>query len=182
MKWYDKILLGFLSVAMIVLSLTLLFFAGYPFYAVQLTTRWLNADASASIVVCLITILLLAASVRLLFWLFTKRNRIPSSVLVRKGDDGTSFMTVSALNAMATRFVEAGGSVRTCRTSVVPVGDAVRILVRAGAKPDAVIPALTEELQRSVKTYMETYSGVRVEGVEIVIETTESSAEPARVS
>lgn len=184
MKWFDKILLGVLSVVVIVLALAALS-AAVRFPLDTLGQQQLLESLSEpipAIVTCAVSVLLIAAAVRLIVSLFQKRDRAPTSVLVRQTESGNSFMTVSALNGMVSRYVQASDMVRECKTTVAPVGDAVRILIRVGAKPDAVIPVLGEELQRNVKTYIETYSGVRVETVEIVIETTEASTAPARVS
>ncbi len=183
MKLVDKILLGLLAVVVILLGLCVISAAvQFPLDvpAQQALLSNLN-DPLTAIIVAVAAVVLIAISVRLLVALFS-RKKTPTSVLVRHSESGSSYMTVSALNGMVTRYVQANPMVRECKTSVTVVGEAVKILARVGAMPDALIPTLTEELQNNIKTYVETYSGVRVEAVEVVVETTEASSAPARVS
>ncbi len=184
MKWIDKGLLGLLSVLVILMGLLLLSAAvGFP-----LDTAALQNAAAAlvnpwvALGTCAFALVLIAIAVRLLIALFDKNSKEPQNVIVHRNESGSSYMTVNALNTMVQRHVKAEEQVRECKTSVKVNGDAVKVIARVSAKPEAVIPAMTEQLQSSIRTYLETYSGVKVETVEVIVEATEAAGTPARVS
>ena len=184
MKLIDKLLLGLLCVLVILIGLVLIASAiGFPID----TSRVQNAVMALenpwiALAVCACALILIALSVRVLIVLIGRDAAAKTRVSIQKSDSGASFMTVNALNTMVARFIKADERVGSARTLVKSNGDGVVITARIAAKADAVIPEMTEQLQNSIKSYIETYSGAKVDKVEVIIESTETSASAGRVS
>lgn len=184
MKLIDKLLLGLLCVLVIFIGLVLIAAAiGFPLDASRVQSAAASLENPwTALIVCIAALILIAIAVRLLVVLMggdaSARERVP----ILKNESGASFLTVSALNTMVARFVKADERVNSAKTDVRANGDGVSITARIAAKADAVIPAMTEQLQNSIKSYIETYSGAKVEKVEVIIESTEKTAAEGRVS
>ncbi len=184
MKLVDKLLLGLLCVLAIGIGLVMIATAiGFPLdtsriqnVATALENPWV------ALLICFSALVIIAVCIRLLYVLVRGDTAGKGSVTIQKSENGASFMTVNALNAMVSRFIRADDRVSNSKISVKTNGDAVLITARISAKTDAVIPAMTEQLQNSIKSHVETYSGAKVDKVEVIIESTESSATEGRVS
>lgn len=184
MRLIDKLLLGVLCVLTIGIGLVMIATAiGFPLDA----SRIQNAAAALenpwiALLICVSAFAMIALCVRLMYVLIRGDSAGKRSVSIQKSEFGASFMTVSALNAMVSRYIRTDDRISNAKTSVKSNGDAVSITARISAKADAVIPAMTEQLQNSIKSHIETYSGAKVDKVEVIIESTESSVTEGRVS
>lgn len=174
MKLFDKILLVFFSVLLMVLCLGVLLLAiGWPLTSVGFAILlWTHCNW----VLAIVGIVFFAFAMRMVFAVGAEKRAKPNSALVRRSDIGGSFITVSALNGMVLRHCRADRRVRDCKVSVEVAGDSLRILVRISATPDTVLPELIADLQRSVKEYVEQMSGITVTDVTIRIESTDAPA------
>ena len=184
MKLIDKLLFGVLCVLTIAIGLVLIAAAiGFPLDASRIQTATAALENPwIALFISLLALALIALCVRLLYVLVRGENDGKRSVAIQKSESGASFMTVNALNAMVSRYIRSDDRISNAKTSVKSNGDAVSITARISAKADAAIPAMTEQLQNSIKSHIETYSGAKVDKVEVIVESTESSATEGRVS
>lgn len=182
MKLIDKLLLGLMCVLNVLIGMALLLFAVAPYRRTRFESILENSPWGA-LAVCALALILIALAVRVMIVLIRGDAMGKKSVSIQKSETGTSFMTVGALNAMVARFIRTDNRVIGAKTSVKSNGDAVSIMARISAKADAVIPEMTEQLQNSIKSHIETYSGAKVDKVEVIIESTaEKPAAEGRVA
>ena len=71
---------------------------------------------------------------------------------------------------MVQRHCRAQARVRDCYSTVRAAEDGVSIGIRLHVLPDTDAVKLTEELQQSLKTYIESLTGVHVRSTDILVE------------
>lgn len=185
LKLFDRILLVILLIAALAVALVLF---GVSLRIVPETAAlgfvslfYLNAHnalilAGAGLIVLLIALRLLFAGRR--------SSAAPQAVtaLVRQGEVGSTFITLSAIDTMAVKYCSAIEHVQQCHTSVCAVDGGVSIGVRLDVDEQAEVVALCETLQTSMKQYIETHTGVVVREIGVLVENLNAAAEPASLS
>jgi len=182
LKLFDRILLVILLLAALVVSFTLFGVASRiipesaALYFVSLF--YYNAHnalilAGAGLVVLLITLRLLFAR--------KKPAAAPQAVttLVRQGEVGSTFITLSAIDTMAQKYCSNIAHVQECHTSVHAVDGGVSIGVRLDVDEEAQVVELCETLQNTMKEYVESHTGIVVKEVGVLVENLNASAAPA---
>lgn len=181
LKLFDRILLVILLLAALVVSFVLfgvasriipesaaLYFVSLFYYNVH------NALilAGAGLVVLLITLRLLFAR---------KKPAAPQAVttLVRQGEVGSTFITLSAIDTMAQKYCSGIAHVQECHTSVCAVEGGVSIGVRLDVDEEAQVVELCENLQTTMKEYIESHTGIVVKEVGVLVENLNASAAPS---
>ncbi|MPN35204.1 hypothetical protein SDC9_182701 [bioreactor metagenome] len=91
-------------------------------------------------------------------------------ILVRKGESGAVFLTLSALEEIVLRNVRINTRVRDCRCELLPGDGSVNVRIIASLTPDAGIPEVTAAVQDAVKTNVEATCGISVPEVQFVVE------------
>ncbi len=121
-------------------------------------------------------VVLLAIAFRLFVAMGKKRDAgnaaasAPTSTMIMSGDNGTAYMTISAIDSLVQRHCRANAKVRDCESVVVPAGESASgIRLKLSVAPDTVIPELSANLQQSLKEYIETLCGVSVNAIDILI-------------
>ncbi|HWQ57943.1 MAG TPA: alkaline shock response membrane anchor protein AmaP [Clostridia bacterium] len=97
------------------------------------------------------------------------REKAPTSALLATSENGTAYITLSALDALVQRHCRANTRIKECESAVVAMQNGVSVSLKLQVLPDTVIPELTAQLQKSLKEYIETVSGIAVVGVDILI-------------
>ena len=171
---FDRILLALLLIAAIVTSFILFGVAlqWIPqamvndfialFYAVP-QNAWILAGCG---------LLLLAISLKLLFAGRGRTEVRPATTLIRQSDIGGTYISLSAIDAMVQKHCRQQSRVRDCTTNLRAVENGVAIGLRLSVLPDTDVVKLTEELQKSLKEYVESLTGVNVTEVGILVENT----------
>lgn len=122
-------------------------------------------------------VVLLAIAFRLFVAMGKKRDAksaaapMPTSTMIMSGDNGTAYMTISAIDSLVQRHCRANAKVKEC-DSVVAAGESassISIKLKLSVAPDTVIPELSANLQQSLKEYIETLCGVSVNAIDILI-------------
>ena len=123
-------------------------------------------------------VVLLAIAFRLFVAMGKKRDAknaaapMPTSTMIMSGDNGTAYMTITAIDSLVQRHCRANAKVRECESVVVPAGESasgISIKLKLSVAPDTVIPELSANLQQSLKEYIETLCGVSVNAIDILI-------------
>lgn len=184
MKLLNRFLLALLCVIVFAIGLFAILTAiGFP---VRLETIQSALAQLENPLVALCVSLISLFVIALACWLFLVSigvvSREPRNVPIHKGESGSSYMTVHALTSMIDKFIRANLSISDAKVFVKTNGNAAKIKIRAAAKEDTSIPLMTEELQESIKAYVETYAGVTIEQVEIIVDQTKNTQTLSRVS
>lgn len=167
---FDRI---FLFIYSLILGISLIFVA---LVATGLVKPWIARDildlvtsqGAVAISVAIVAIVLFAISVRLFYISVASGNGKPPSIDQRTdfGDISISLETIENL-ALKAAYKVAGIKDIKARVQVGQAG--LHIKVRSVIDGEVSIPALTEEVQRSVKGYVEEISGVPVSSVNVFI-------------
>jgi len=180
LKLFDRILLVILLLAAIVVAVVLF---GVSLRIIPETAAldfvslfYLNAHNALILAGSGLIVLLIA--LRLLF--ARKKPAVPQAVtaLVRQGEVGSTFITLSAIDTMAQKYCSGIDHVQQCHTSVCAVADGVSIGVRLDVDEQAEVVALSEGLQTSMKEYIESHTGIVVKEIGVLVENLNAAAEP----
>lgn len=177
---FDRILLAILLIAAILTAFVLFAVASnilpendanyfvHLFYGISRNQMIL---AGSGLALLLISVKLLFAGKR------EKAIRQPSSACMRRNENGGMFIALSAIDGMIERHCLAQTGVSACRTSLKQSEDGVMIGVRLVTSENANIVAITEALQKSLKSYIETNTGICIKEIGVLVEKTEPEGE-----
>lgn len=176
-KLFDRILLALLLIVTLALSVgcILLALPVVPPANTKATVDFIYSDPMWQWILGGAGAVLLIITLRLMFAGPKKKapEPMPTSTLVHTTDLGSAYITISAIDAMVQKHCRANNRVRTVQSTVIPVRDgAVNVRLRLGLMPDTDIPALSEQLQKSLKEYVERLSGITVQEIAILVEDT----------
>lgn len=156
----DRILLGVYALVVGVVALfAALWAAGWDVVA-----RWAaRIDPVAVLAVC---ILLVVVSLRFLFLRGAPAD--PAAVVLHRTEGDVS-IALQAVEQMASRVARQIRGVDELTASVRPSGERVAIRLKVVVKPDVAVPPLIEQLQVSVREYVEQTSGLGVSDVRVYV-------------
>ncbi len=97
------------------------------------------------------------------------KEKAPATALLLSGENGTAYIALTAIDSLVQRHCRANQRIKECESSVLSMQSGVAISLRLQVLPDTVIPELSAQLQKSLKEYIETVSGIAVTGVDILI-------------
>lgn len=119
------------------------------------------------LIIILSLIFLLPAIVCIIFVFKTKKDKKAVSKYTNMGEVKISFTTLEdiVLNT-ARQFNE----IRNITTSITKSKDDIGVTIKAVVLPEVCIPALSEQIQLSVKNAVEDNTGIIVEGVRVHIQ------------
>ncbi|MGI6161356.1 MAG: alkaline shock response membrane anchor protein AmaP [Christensenellales bacterium] len=172
---FDRILLSLLALLVIALAV-LAFMMGthlIPLENVLYTAELPYASAAGSAVFIGVAALVFLLGIKLLFARQPRQRQ--SAILLKSTPNGNIFLSISAIDEMAQRYIKSLDKVRDAKVIVCPQQAEVGIKVRLSVMPETVIPELIVSLQTGLKEYVQTYSGVTVSDVGILVENTEAS-------
>lgn len=173
-KLFDRILLVLLSLFTLLLALGLFGVALklIPVDILQYYLEIIYQNPVNSLIVGGVGIILFAVSLRLLF----ARNRKPAepkqptATLVRATEFGSTFISLGALDAMVQKHCRSNGRIRDCVSSITTAGESgVSIGLKLALLPDTNIPELTSNLQKTLKEYIQSNSGIQISEIGIMI-------------
>lgn len=117
-------------------------------------------------------LVLLLVCLKLVFCGRERQEPKAEATVIRQGDIGGTFIALSAIDTMVQKHCRQQSKVRDCSSSLRAVNDGVAISLKLSVLPDTDVVALTEELQKSLKAYIESLTGVNVTEVSILVEST----------
>jgi len=181
-KLFDRILLALLLIFVLALAIGLVVFGirVFPIGNVNATTTAIYGSNLYCGICIGVGVVLFLISFRLLFFGGKARDRehrqreaLPKGALVKTTDLGSAFISIPALDAMVQKHCRANSRIRSTKSLVIPVEDgSVNIQIRLTIMPETIIPELVEKLQKTLKEYVEHYSGIMVREVGVLIEDT----------
>lgn len=173
LKVFDRILLALLLILAIVVAFVLFGVAAnlIPEDMANgfVSLFYLNAQnrlilAGAGLVVLLIALKLVFAGRG------EKKEERPVSAMIRQSDIGGTFVSLSAIDSMVQKHCRAQSRIRDCISTIHPGDNGITIGIRLSVLPDTDIKTLTDELQRSLKEYIEGLTGITVNEIGVLVE------------
>lgn len=101
---------------------------------------------------------------------FGIRKPEPAAAMVSASPDGIVMMTLGALEELTRRFLTEIPEVSPLRVGIHATEHGIRVALTLTAKPEVIIPEVTQKIQEGLKYYVEKFSGIVVVDVKITIE------------
>ena len=178
-KLFDRILLALLLIVTLVLSLVLIALAArvIPLANLKAFLDVLYIGANNAIILAVSGLVVFIITVRLMFaGSGSKKELQPTSTLVQATELGATFITLTAIDSMVQKHCRANNRIRNVVSCVRSVREGgVTLSVRLALMPDTDIPALSAELRKTLKEYVEKNSGINVREIGILVEDTSSN-------
>lgn len=174
-KLIDRILLAILLIIVIVFSLCLILLACrvYPADSISSVIQEVYSSTTVAIIVGACGLVLLIIAIRLMFAGTKRKEPQPTSTLIKSTELGSTFITLSAIDSMVQKHCRNNNRIRSTVSNIRALRDGgIGISVRLALMPDTDIPALTGELQKSLKEYVEGLAGITVREVGVLVEDT----------
>jgi uncharacterized alkaline shock family protein YloU len=140
--------------------------AAYPQYWLSL----LYGDLTVIWIVSIICIGLVILSLALMFSGIRKRK--PKSARISLSEGGAIFVTLSALEEMATRHIAENSAVRSVNVRVSVRDGKANFSAKMMVVEGTCIPDVLKGLQASMKTHIETLSGIEVGKIILLVDKT----------
>lgn len=179
LKVFDRILLGILLIASILVSFVL-----FGIAANIITEEMANGFIGLfylfrenAMILAGSGLLLLLISIKLLFAGRNKKSEIrPASALMQQTEIGGTFISLEAIDAMVQKHCRSLQRVKDCKTTLHSNETGVTIGIRLCVLPDTEVVSLSGELQKSLKEYIESMTGIKVNEIGILVESAAATA------
>ena len=168
-------LLCMLCIAIITLACT------WNIIDIEIAESWVHATYTntwARVAISSICIVLIAGSLTLMF--ARSRKREAKSALITETGTGAISISLSAIEEMAVKHILANDAIRSAKVAVAFKEAKVNLSVKLAVAEGTNIPEVLQSLQVSTKQEIETYSGVEVGKIVLLVEKT-SQVVKARV-
>lgn len=133
-----------------------------------------NANIGIKLLIALIPLIVIFLCVRILFVRQRKSGESTTSehkgVLVRSGEVGSTYMTIDAIQYLVDQKVRSDDAIRDLENYIeVTPDEMLNIHLKVSIMADRVIPEVTEALQKELKDYMQSITGIGIQNVEILV-------------
>lgn len=107
----------------------------------------------------------------------TKEVQTSNMSLLSSDENGCAYVSSATIDSMVQKHVKTNGRIKECTSSVkVQVDGSVVLDVKLTVLADTNMPELCQKLRTELKEYIETYSGITVNQVSILIVNTYQAA------
>lgn len=173
LKFFERLLLaltGILGVFFAVL-LGVISYAGND---AQLTIRGYKATIGTGVwwvvLVGVIALIALSWALKLLSLSFKREPRMDrSSVSVQNSENGSVRISVAAMDTLVKQAIAHDEGVVDIKTSIINHEDSISVSIDMTLASDVHIPNVTMMMQRSIKNFIEEFSGIAVREVTIMV-------------
>ena len=185
LKVFDRILLGILLIAAILVSFVLLGVAANLIKVDQV--NWFVSlfymEQQNALILAGSGLVLLLISIKLLFAGKSKKAEVrPASALMKQTEFGGTYISLEALDSMVQKHCRAISRVKDVHSTLHSSETGVTIGIRLGVLPDTDVATLSSELQKSLKESIESLSGIQVNEIGILIESAAAPVTTTAVS
>ena len=181
LKAFDRILLALLLIVAIVCSFVLFGIAAKLIpeqMAVDFLSLFYYSDSHNALILAGCGVVLLLISIKLVFSGRGRKEVQPAATLIKQGEFGGTYIALTAIDTMVQKHCRQQGKIRDCISSLRVVENGVTIQLKLSVMPDTNLVTLTEELQMSLKEYVETLTGVAIPEIGILIESLATGYQP----
>jgi len=130
----------------------------------------LYGDTVVKIVASAIAAVIIVLSLKFIFT--GSRDKKVKTKTLKESESGSIRVSVLALQDMVNRYVMESSDVRNHRSRIITNEKGIDIDLKLAVIPGANIPELTSALQSGLKDNIETYSGIFVNNVDILVDDT----------
>ena len=173
LKLFDRLLLGILLIAAILVSFVLFGIAA-NIISHEMVDNFVGLFymfRENALILAGCGLLLLLICIKLLFAGRGKKADVrPASALMKQTEFGGTFITLEALDAMIQKHCRAQQRVKDCHTTLHSTEAGVTVGIRLSVLPDTDVVTLSAELQKSLKEYVEGLTGIHVNEIGILVE------------
>lgn len=174
MKLVDRILLGLYAVLGILGSAAVALGGVYIFNSGGITSGFLGLQIPGGtltlVIACVIALLLLAWSIKMLLLAFKHEPRVDkTSVSVQNTEDGSVRITVAALDTLIKQAIGHHDGIMEIKSRIINHEDSISVHIDMTLSSDVHIPNVTMLLQRTVKNFIEEFSGIAVREVSVLV-------------
>ena len=170
-RWYERLLTALLAlVAFVVFALMLVSVWSEN---VEAFLRGMRFDYAYDWTLLLHVVIYAVGAVWALYVIFIhvkrERSRHTGFVSVQDSDNGEVLVSVSALHSLASKAVANMDGVTCKDVRVVEHADSISLKLKVSVMGDRNIPNATAEMQRAIRTHIETHSGIAVRDVKVIV-------------
>jgi uncharacterized alkaline shock family protein YloU len=173
LKFFDRLLLGILLIAAILVAFVL-----FGIAANVITVDMVNNFVSLfymfpenALILAGSGLLLLLICVKLLFAGKGKKGDVrPASALMRQTELGGTFISLEAIDSMVQKHCRAISRVKDVHTTLQSTETGVTIGIRLCVLPDTDVVTLSSEMQKSLKENVESLTGILVNEIGVLVE------------
>ena len=179
LKFFDRLLLGILLIAAILFSFVLFGIASnlIPEDTVATVISLFYMFRQNALILAGSGLVLLLICIKLLFAGKAKKGDVrPASALMRQTELGGTYISLEAIDSMVQKHCRAISRVKDVHTTLQSTETGVTIGIRLSVLPDTDVVTLSSELQKSLKEYIESLTGIQVNEVGILVESAPASA------
>ena len=166
----DKLLLFLYSIVIGVVSIWMLC-VGFGLVSLSLMHTWVDELWESDVLQISWTVaggLLLLFSLRFLI-VSLQRGSASAASIDQRTNIGDIRISIETIENLALKSASRGRGVKDLRARVRATDAGIEIMLRAVVDGETSIPALTEEIQRTVKEYVEEITGIPVVNVTLFI-------------
>lgn len=173
LKVFDRILLALLLIVAIVCAFALLGVASQaiPQVMVESFFSLFYNDAGNAWILAGSALVLLAICIKLVFaGRGGKREPEPAAAVMGSAELGSTFVSLSAVDAMVQKHCRAYERVCACHSTLKTGDEGLSVGLRLAVLPDTNIAELSREIQKTLKEYIEGLTGIQVHEVKVLME------------
>ena len=173
LKVFDRILLGILLIAAILVSFVLFGIAANMISQEQVTwfVSLFYMYRENALILAGSGLVLLLISIKLLFaGKGKKADARPASALMKQTEFGGTYISLEAIDSMVQKHCRAVSRVKDVHTTLQSTETGVTIGIRLCVLPDTDVVTLSSELQKSLKENVESLTGITVNEIGVLVE------------
>lgn len=185
LKVFDRILLGILLIAAILVSFVLFGVAANLIKIEQV--NWFVSlfymEQQNALILAGSGLVLLLISIKLLFAGKSKKAEVrPASALMKQTEFGGTYISLEAIDSMVQKHCRAASRVKDVHTTLQSTETGVTVGIRLCVLPDTDVVTLSSELQKSLKENIESLTGITVNEIGVLVESAAPVAATTAVS
>lgn len=185
LKFFDRLLLGILLIAAILVSFVLFGIAA-NIIQLDMVTNFVALFymfSENALILAGSGLVLLLICIKLLFAGRVKKADIrPASALMKQTEFGGTFISLEAIDSMVQKHCRAVPRVKDVHSTLQSTETGVTVGIRLCVLPDTDVVTLSSELQRSLKENIETLTGIHVNEIGVLVESAAPVATTTAVS
>lgn len=177
LKAFDRVLLAVLLIVAIASSFILLGIATgiVPQAAAVNSLSLFYGHPRNALILAGCALLILLISIKLLLAGRNKGDKkaepaAPASTLMQQTELGGTFISLDAVDGMVQKHCRSQERVRDCHSTLRALDDGVTIGIRLTVLPDTDVANLTQQLQVSLREYIQNLTGINVKEIGILVE------------
>ena len=173
LKFFDRLLLGILLIAAILVSFVLFAMAA-NILKQEVVTGFISLfylEPVNALILAGSGLVLLLISLKLLFaGRGKKADARPASALMKQTELGGTYIALEAIDSMVQKHCRAVPRVKDVHTTLQSTETGVTVGIRLCVLPDTDVVTLSSELQKSLKDNVETLTGIHVNEIGVLVE------------